>query len=195
MSSQFYHTHAQDYFNQTIEVDPSSFLLPLVKYLTPGSKILDIGCGSGRDMLWLTERGFHCTGLERSPELAALARQHSTQPVIVADFESFDFSRMNMDAVLLIGALVHIPHERFPEILSRILKAIKPGGHALITMKQGQGGQEADDGRMFFLWDKEDLLSILKKMGLICLDFSVQISQVRKTDTWMSLVLQKEFEQ
>ena len=107
----YYHTHAQDYFNQTIEVDPSSFLLPLVKYLTPGSKILDIGCGSGRDMLWLKQRGFNCTGLERSPDLAALARQHSALPVIVADFESFDFSRMNMDPVLLIGALVHIPND------------------------------------------------------------------------------------
>ncbi len=31
------------------------------------------------------------------------------------------------------GALVHIPHERFPQILSRILKALKPEGLALIT--------------------------------------------------------------
>ncbi|MFO7728277.1 MAG: class I SAM-dependent methyltransferase [Desulfonatronovibrio sp.] len=191
----FYHTHAQDYFSQTIEVDPSSFLLPLVEHLTPGSKVLDIGCGSGRDMLWLKERGFHCTGLERSPDLAALARQHSTQPVVVADFESFDFSPMNMDGILLIGALVHLPHDRFPLVLSNILKALKKGGHALITMKQGQGRQESDDGRSFYLWDKEDLLSILKKMGLICLDFSVQTSLVRKTDTWMSFVLGKEFEQ
>jgi SAM-dependent methyltransferase len=78
--------------------------MPLVEHLTPGSKVLDAGCGSGRDMLWLTERGFNCTGLERSPELAALAREHSGLPVIEADFETFDFSRMNMDAVLLIGA-------------------------------------------------------------------------------------------
>jgi len=139
-------------------------------------------------MLWLKQRGFDCTGLERSPELAALARQHSTQPVIVADFESFDFSRMNMDAVLLIGALVHIPHERFPEILSRILKAIKPGGHALITMKQGQGRQQSADGRMFYLWEKGCILSIFKDSGLICVDYSVQTSQVRKSDTWMSFV-------
>ncbi|MFP4325331.1 MAG: hypothetical protein ACLFP9_04875 [Desulfonatronovibrio sp.] len=45
-------------------------------------------------MFWLKERGFDCTGLERSPELASLAMEHSGQSVIVADFESFDFSRM-----------------------------------------------------------------------------------------------------
>ena len=111
MSTHFYNTHAKAYFNQTIEVDPSSFLLPFVEHLTPGSKVLDIGCGSGRDMLWLSERGFHCTGLERSPNLAALAREHTSLPVIEADFESYDFSWMNKDAVLLIGALVHLPYD------------------------------------------------------------------------------------
>ncbi len=94
-----------------------------------------------------------------------------------------------MDGVLLIGALVHLPHERFPGILSRILKAIKPGGLDLITMKQGQGRQESDDGRMFYLWEKGYLLSIFKDSGLICIDYSVQTSQVRKSDTWMSFVM------
>ncbi len=193
MNNHFYHTHALDYFNQTIQVDPSSFLSPLINHLQPESKILDIGCGSGRDMLWLKELGFDCTGLERSPELAALARQHSGGPVIVADFESFDFSRMNIDAVLLIGALVHIPHERFPQILSHILKVLKPEGLALITMKQGQGRQEADDGRVFYLWEKDDLFKVFKAHGLICLDFSVQTSQVRKCDTWMSFVCRNRY--
>ena len=192
MSNRFYHTHAQDYFNQTIQVDPSSFLLPLVKHLAPGSTVLDVGCGSGRDMLWLTERGFHCTGLERSPDLAALARQHTDLLVIEADFESYDFSRMNMDAVLLIGALVHLPHDRFSPVLSNIIKALKPDGRALITMKQGQGRQELEDGRVFYLWEREYLFSMFKRSGLIYIDFSAQSSQVRKTDIWMSFVLQKQ---
>jgi SAM-dependent methyltransferase len=191
MNNHFYHTQALDYFKQTVQVGPSSFLSPLINHLQPGSKILDTGCGSGRDMLWLGELGFDCTGLEYSPELAALARERSGLPVIEADFETFDFSRMNMDAVLLIGALVHIPHERFPQILSHILKALKPEGLALITMKQGQGRQTSLDGRVFYLWDKENLLSILKKLGLICLDFSAQTSLVRKSDTWMTFVLRK----
>ena len=187
----FYHTHAKDYFNQTKQVDPSSFLTPLINHLQPGSKILDTGCGSGRDMLWLKERGFDCICIERSPGLAVLARRHSGLPVIVADFESFDFSRMNMDGVLLIGALVHLPHDRFPLVLSNILKALKPGGHALITMKQGQGRQEADDGRTFYLWGREELDRIFNAHGLICVDYSVQTSLVRKTDTWMSFVLKE----
>ena len=39
--------------------------------------VLDIGCGSGRDLKWLRERGFSVTGFERSKGLAALARRHA----------------------------------------------------------------------------------------------------------------------
>ncbi len=38
-----------------------------------------------------------------------------------------------MDALLLVGALVHVPHERFQLIFSRILNALKPQGHVLLV--------------------------------------------------------------
>ena len=50
-SKSFYQNQAQAYFAQTFGVDPSSFLLPLIKYLSPGARIWDVGCGAGRDML------------------------------------------------------------------------------------------------------------------------------------------------
>ena len=68
-------------------------------------------------MLLLTSRGFSCVGLDSSPALAELARRHTGLPVIEADFESFDFQAMDMDALLLVGALVHVPHERFKALI------------------------------------------------------------------------------
>src|SRR6056297_2932961 len=100
-SKSFYQNQAQAYFDQTIGVDPSSFLLPLVRHLSSGARILDVGCGPGRDMLWLENRGYSCVGLDWSSALAELARQHTGLSVIEADFESFDFQGMDMDALLL----------------------------------------------------------------------------------------------
>ena len=54
------------------------------------------------------------------PALAELVRRQTGLSVIEADFESFDFQGMDMDALLLIGALVHVPYERFQLIFSRI---------------------------------------------------------------------------
>ena len=62
----YYQENHKKYHEQTAGIDPASFLSPLVRCLTPGSRILDVGCGSGRDMRWLKDRGFQPTGFERS---------------------------------------------------------------------------------------------------------------------------------
>ncbi len=71
-----------------------------------------MGCGSGRDLLWLKERGFKVMGFERSEGLAELARKNSGCEVIEGDFETFDFSPLSFDAVIASGSLVHVPHEK-----------------------------------------------------------------------------------
>lgn len=73
----FYSTHYRKYHEKTFDIDPAGFLLPFVQHLKPGAHVLDIGCGSGRDLLWLTKKGFKATGFECSAGLAAVARQNS----------------------------------------------------------------------------------------------------------------------
>jgi len=54
----FYRENHREYFERTFNIDPSTFLSQLVAKLPPGSFILDVGCGSGRDLLWLKNCGF-----------------------------------------------------------------------------------------------------------------------------------------
>ena len=146
------YTHAPHaYHAQTFPLDPSPFLEPLTLHVPAPAQVLDVGCGSGRDLLWLKQRRYNVLGLERSPGLAKLARKHAACEVLCADFDSFDFTTLSVDALILIGALVHVPKDRFPATLARIPQALKPGGHVLLTMKQGVGRSMAGDGRVFEL--------------------------------------------
>lgn len=190
MSNQtFYHNRAQEYFEQTFSIDPAPFLQPLTWHLAPGSTVLDVACGSGRDMLWLHKRGYSCSGLEGSKTLSELARKHTGLPVIEADIQKFDFSSCNADALLLIGALVHETHDQFATVFGRILPALQPQGLVLLTLKQGQGKNTSPDGRTFYLWEKDQIIETAHNLNLMCIDYSVQVSQVRKSDTWMSFIL------
>jgi hypothetical protein len=99
---------------------------------------------------------------------------------------------MDMDALLLVGALVHVPHERFQLIFSRILNALKPQGHVLLTMEQGQGTQTSLDGRVFNLWSRSDLMPVFEDCGLICVEYFEKQSKIRAKDIWMSFVLQNQ---
>mgnify|MGYP001439583331 CR=1 FL=1 len=81
----FYETNARAYFERTNRVDPAPLLTPILPYLREGCAILDIGCGSGRDLKWLKAQGFDPSGLERSPSLAVMASKHSNCPVTIGD--------------------------------------------------------------------------------------------------------------
>ena len=162
--SNYYQENHKKYHEQTFDIDPASFLSPLVRCLIPGSSILDVGCGSGRDMWWLKDRGFRPTGFERSSGLAALAREHSGCSVLEGDFEVYDFSGMDVDAILLVGALVHVPHEDFQGAFSRVLRALKPEGHVLITMKEGVQDAGISKDRIFYQWLDEYLMKIFGQL-------------------------------
>ena len=185
----FYEDNHQLYFDSTVGIDPSAFLEPLAKLLPPQATILDIGCGSGRDLLWLSRRGFRPTGFERSPSLAKLARRHSNCPVLEGDFNHFNFSTLHFSALIFVGSFVHVSPEALPAIIVSICQALNSGGMILITVKEGKGTSRAADGRIFTLWSKQDIENVFAATSLDIVDFSRQISKIRPDDIWLGYVL------
>ncbi|MFH1975321.1 MAG: class I SAM-dependent methyltransferase [Pseudomonadota bacterium] len=188
----FYRENHREYFERTFNIDPSTFLSHLTARLSPDAYILDVGCGSGRDLLWLKNRGFSVMGFERSPELAELARKSAGCEVLEGDFTAYDFSSIRADAVILIGALVHIHHADFVTILQNIAKALKIDGLMLITVKEGTGTATGADGRIFYLFQNEDLEAIFAALNFRLLDFSRNASKTGTGEIWLRYLLQKE---
>lgn len=190
----FYEDNHQQYFDSTVGIDPSVFLEPLASLLKPKATILDIGCGSGRDLLWFAERGFLPTGFEQSPSLANLARKHSDCPVIEGDFSSFNFSDLQFSALVFVGSLVHASPEALPAILTSTCKALIPQGLLLITLKEGNGTSLAADGRVFTLWSRPAIEKVFAESNLHIVDFSRQISKICSDDIWLGYVLRSKIE-
>jgi SAM-dependent methyltransferase len=185
----YYHREFQSYFHSTVHVDSTPFLEPVVKYLPPGGEVWDVGCGSGRDLLWLKQRGFKAVGLERSRGLARLAAEHSGCQVIQGDFNTFDFSRMAVDAILLTGALVHVPWQELPPLLSTIIAGLKPGGILFLSLKQGCGIREDKEGRRFYLWQDAALEAIFQQISLKILNTSKSHSLLATGEKWLAHVV------
>jgi len=187
----FYQENYKAYHEKTFSIDPTSFLEPLAKRLPAEAFVLDVGCGSGQDLLWMKKQGFDVIGFERFPGLAELARQNAGCEVIEGDFETFDFSVISVDAIMLIGALVHIPHNRFSNIFKNITSALSNHGNVLITLKEGSGDQTDVDGRIFYLWGDEKVRELFDTLGFKVCDFSTSLSKTGSGDIWMSYVLGK----
>jgi SAM-dependent methyltransferase len=190
----FYEDNHQQYFDSTVGIDPSVFLEPLASLLKPKATILDIGCGSGRDLLWFARRGFRPTGFEQSPSLADLARKHSNCPVMEGDFNRFNFSGLQFSALVFVGSLVHISPEALPAILTSTCQTLIPGGLLLITLKEGNGTSLTADGRDFTLWARSDIEKVFAAGNLHIIDFSRQISKIRPDEIWLGYVLRYQIE-
>jgi SAM-dependent methyltransferase len=186
---EYYQNNATEYYKRTVSVDPSSFLAPFVSAIPEGCSILDIGCGSGRDLLWLKNQEFLVTGFEMSEGLAQLARNHSSCEVIEGDFETYNFSDLSYDAILASGSLVHVPHDRLYDVLLNIKQALCEGGFFYVSLKEGKNTYQDKTGRTFYLWHDEDLRKLFGKLSFKVLRCSNSLSVLNSKDPWLGYVL------
>jgi SAM-dependent methyltransferase len=132
------------------------FLEPFMADLPAGATVLDLGCGSGWAAALLEERGFDVTALDATPEFAALASAKLKRPVVVASFESVEDVAV-YDGIWASASLLHVRKADLPGLLSRLTRALKPGGQLLATFKQGEGEERDKRGRFYSYYSLDEL--------------------------------------
>lgn len=65
----YYNKHAEEFTASTFEVDMESLYQPFLVELQEGARILDVGCGSGRDTLAFKNKGYQVDAIDYSEEL------------------------------------------------------------------------------------------------------------------------------
>jgi SAM-dependent methyltransferase len=94
--------------------------------LEPGSRVLEVGPGTGKATAELERRGYVVTGIELSPELAEIARRNApAAEIAVGDFETWEPPEANFDAVVAFTAFHWIaPALRY----AKPARLLRPGG-------------------------------------------------------------------
>lgn len=119
---------------------------PEVYYLAENWKaknfknILDVGCGLGRNCIYLAKQGFELSGFDLSGHSVNQTLQKAqTQNVklnkfVVADMLEFPFEDNSFDALLALNVISHTDFEGFKKILGEIKRTLKTGGEAYFTL-------------------------------------------------------------
>lgn len=128
-----------------------------LKLLPPQARILELGCGGGRDARAMIAAGHQAEPTDGVPEIAAQAEALLGIPVRVLRFEDLD-AQEAYDAVWANASLLHVPRPALPGVLARVRRALKPGGLHGASYKGG--GLEGRDrhGRYFNYPSAGDLL-------------------------------------
>jgi len=137
----WYEAHAQRYFGKTCGA-ANRHLDPFLDRLTPGARILELGCGAGQDAAHMAARGFSVDPTDATPAMVLLAREISRVPARQLRFDELD-AEAAYGATWASACLIHIARADFPGVLRRVLRALAPGGWHFANFKLG-GGEGRD---------------------------------------------------
>jgi len=105
-------------------------------------RVLDLGCGAGRHLVFLAKEGFEVFGLDSSPVALELSRERLAEEGLTARVElvQADMTRIPypdgfFDGVIAIAAIYHGTLDQIRQAVREIHRVLKPGGWALIEFK------------------------------------------------------------
>jgi cyclopropane-fatty-acyl-phospholipid synthase len=153
--------------------------------LTPGMRLLDVGCGWGSMALHAAQQyGVDVVGITLSTEQAALARKRVAEAgltdridIRVQDYRDIDDGPF--DAISSIGMAEHVGHAQMPAYVSRLHDLLRPGGRLLNHAIAWSGGPTRWDADTFIaryvfpdgeLLRLGEMVSALEAGGLEVLD-------------------------
>jgi SAM-dependent methyltransferase len=104
------------------------------RYLPPGARVLDGGCGLGNTVWGLQQAGYDAVGVDYASEtVAAVNRIAPELTVLQADVHDLPFPTESLDGVWSLGVIEHFP-QGYGGITQEMWRILKPGGYAFVTV-------------------------------------------------------------
>ena len=152
--------------------NPSAWLQRWAHLIAPDSRVLDVACGAGRHMRWLSAQGHPVTGVDRNPEAVAMAQ--SSGEVICADIENgpWPFDGKTFGCVV-------VTHYLWRPLLPKVVASVAPGG--LLIYETFAAGNESvgKPSRPDFLLQPGELLRVIEGLRTVAYEDGFEASPDR----------------
>jgi 2-polyprenyl-3-methyl-5-hydroxy-6-metoxy-1,4-benzoquinol methylase len=162
---------AEDYAQTTApkpEAGDQPALVELLKLVTPGSRLLEIGSGPGWDADWLEQRGLvvrRTDGAESFVQFQAARGRQAERLDVIHDPLGGPY-----DGVVALYVLQHVERETLPSVFARIAEAICDGGVFLLALREGEGEslEVGSKGNEYYvaLWPRSEIVAALAALDL-----------------------------
>ncbi|HEY1064203.1 MAG TPA: class I SAM-dependent methyltransferase [Candidatus Saccharimonadales bacterium] len=156
------------------------------------ARVVEIGCGDGRDAAEIVTRVGWYEGFDPSEALLDLARQKvPTGNFVKADALTYDYPD-NLDVVFAFASLLHVSRGDVPAVFQKIGRALRPGGIAFVSLKErSEYAEEAKADqfgeRMFYYYSP----ALLKELAGTAFSAVFEDHQHIGSTDWFTLALQK----
>ena len=190
----YYNKNSEEYFNSTLNVDMTNTYKEFLKLVPEGGKILDLGCGSGRDSMNFIKLGYEVTAVDGSKELAKKASALLGKEVIASTFEELELKE-KFHGIWACASLLHIKREDLKIVLNNLYNNLEDNGVFYMSFKYGEKEYVDDKNRYFNCFTDESIISFINEntkyniLGLyITEDKLGRVNEVK----WVNLICNKK---
>jgi SAM-dependent methyltransferase len=184
----YYDEHHNEYLQETLSQDLNILYDRFLTLIPPHSRIVDAGCGGGRDLLYFKNRGYQVEGFDVSAQMASSAHEYSGVPVRTLDFANIDYVD-EIDGFWACASLLHIPKGELPQVFSRIDTALRAQGILYCSFKN-RDGDFSDGDRTFTCFTPTQLEVFIRQFTpFSIIEIFTTHDTHRKDELWTNALL------
>lgn len=163
-----------------------------VPLLSRGARILDAGCGSGRDSLYFEKQGFSVTAFDASHGMTKYASELIGRPVPQLRFQNMEYTD-EFDGVWACASLLHVPETELPAVYCRLARSMRNNAVLYCSFKYGTEEVESN-GRRFTnmsaeLFEKH--MRAYPELSIIDIWQSNDLRKGREKELWFNALVRK----
>ena len=189
-----YSQSAVSFWEGTRDHDVSQNIEALLRALggQAGRRILDLGCGPGRDLHDFKVRGHHAIGLDGSLPFCEMARSHSGCEVWHQNFLTLDLPRESFDGIFANASLFHVPGAELSRVLAELYTALVDGGILFSSNPRGENKEGWNGDRYGMYHDLEGWSSFMNDVGFTKIEHYYRPEgQPRPLQPWLASTWRK----
>lgn len=163
---------AKEYAEEFFEDTSDNKYIDIFLDSLDGIKILDVGCGNGKDCKYISQKGFDINGIDLSVGMLNIAREKvPTGKFEIMDITNITYPDDSYDGIISNCSLFHIPMEELPKTLESFRRILKPNGKLLLILQEGNGEMMVEEpyrpGVHIYMnyFSTEQIQELLKQYG------------------------------
>lgn len=187
----YYNQNADSFIEGTVSVNFKEVQDKFLQLLL-GKKILDFGCGSGRDTMYFLKSGFDVTATDGSEELCKYASEYTgiqVKQMLFQDLDEVDY----YDGIWACSSILHLSKNELRIVMNKMSRALKSGGIIYTSFKYGNFEGERN-GRFFTDFTIDEFIDFVKDVKEMAIEeywITGDVRPGRGDERWLNLILRK----
>lgn len=190
---EYYNLNAKEFVDNTRNLVFTELQDRFLSYMKPGARVLDFGCGSGRDTKYFLDKGFQVDAIDGSLEFAKMASEYTQIEVKHMLFQELKAVE-RYDGIWACSSILHLTREELLDVFGKMANALVSKGIIYTSFKYGTEEIERN-GRYFTDMTEDKVKMLLGKEDMFVIEEMWVTSDVRpgrEDEKWLNLILRKK---